>query len=658
VTRVLLAALLGLLTVLGTPDRSAAAAEGGLTSSVVLVGAPGLAWSDLDPATTPHLLELAGDGAVGSMTVRGDRSVACGVDGWLILGAGRRASGPGCEPARPVTDGTVPGWGADVAAVRAQSYGAVPGTLAARLAASGECVETVGPGAAVAGADPEGRVAHHLDDVPSAPSCAVVLVDAGTLPAPGESRAAALAALDALVGEIAAGLSPGNRLVVAGVGDGESPVAPRAVLVSGPPSGTLTSPSTRQVGLIQLQDLTATLLASAGAEDGGLTGRPVSVVPDAAGAVGARGEAGQGFERRAVTMRAISPQVTGWLAASFGAWSLLTALWWWRRRAVPRGLVGLGVVVGVVPVGTFLANLVPWWRVDAPSAAFLVALGAAVALTSTAALAMGRRLPLGALRTVAAVTLLVLGGDVLTGSTVQLASVFGQNPTVGGRFYGLGNTSFALFGLAVLVLVQWVGDCARLGRWRVPLAVALLLATLGLEAHPSFGADFGGPPGLLLGGLVVLAAVAGVRLTPWRVLGGLVVAGLLTVGVAVADWLRPPENRTHLGDFVQSVIDGGGGDVITRKLAQNLENLGSAPLLAVTATVTVLAVTLARAGWRPGRAGTVVCRGALVMAVVGFAVNDSGLVIPAFVAVVLAPLLLADRTCPRGPWPGVARRGR
>ena len=34
------------------------------------------------------------------------------------------------------------------------------------------------------------------------------------------------------------------------------------------------------------------------------------------------------------------------------------------------------------------------------------------------------------------------------------------------------------------------------------------------------------------------------------------------------------------------------------------------------------------------------------MAVVGFAVNDSGLVIPAFVAVVLAPLLVAAGSDP------------
>ena len=45
-------------------------------------------------------------------------------------------------------------------------------------------------------------------------------------------------------------------------------------------------------------------------------------------------------------------------------------------------------------------------------------------------------------------------------------------------------------------------------------------------------------------------------------------------------------------------------------------------------------------------AGSAVLRGAAVMAVVAFLVNDSGLVIPAFVALVLAPLLVASGAAP------------
>lgn len=617
----------------------------------VLVGAPGLAWSDIDRAVTPTLAQVARDGAVGSMTVRAVRSRSCAVDGWLTLSAGRRAAdtaGAGCGEPAPVTDGTVPGWDRYVTAAGDQSYGAVPGTLGQALADAGQCVETVGPGAAVAGADLGGRVAHHLAEIPTDPGCAVTLVDAGTLPADGPARTRALRSLDALVERVLRTRGPDTRLVVAGVGDGVSAIAPRALVVSGPPAGVVTSSSTRQPGLVQLQDLTATLLATSGADPGDVTGRPVTVVADD-GSGAARVEDRVGFERRATTMRAVAPQVTGWLAALFTAWAVVVALLSWRGRPRPAALLAAGVAVATVPVSTFVANLVPWWRLDSAGPVFLSALAVAVGLTTWLALVVGRRLDLGALRAVAVVTLVVLGGDVLLGSGLQLASVFGQNPVVGGRFYGLGNTSFALYGLAALVVVQWVGATRRLPRrWAVALAGGVLLLAVALEAHPSLGADFGGPPGLLLGGLLVLAAAAGVRVTPLRALVAVGVAAGLAVGVALADWLRPPQSRTHLGEFVQTVLDGGAGEVVARKLAQNLANLGSPALIAMALAAGLVALALWRSAWRPGPAGTIVLRGALVLSAVGFAVNDSGLVIPAYVAVVLAPLLLADRAAREG----------
>ena len=104
------------------------------------------------------------------------------------------------------------------------------------------------------------------------------------------------------------------------------------------------------------------------------------------------------------------------------------------------------------------------------------------------------------------------------------------------------------------------------------------------------------------------------------------------------------------------MLSGEAGAVVGRKLAQNVANLGSPPLLAITVATVVLAVVAWRTGGGRSPAGSVVLRGAVVMAVVGFAVNDSGLVIPAFVAVVLAPLLVAARP-PEDGRPADARPG-
>ena len=198
-------------------------------------------------------------------------------------------------------------------------------------------------------------------------------------------------------------------------------------------------------------------------------------------------------------------------------------------------------------------------------------------------------------------------GDVLTGSGLQLGSVFGQNPVVGGRFYGLGNTSFALYGLAVLVVVGWVAASGRSRRVAAVgrLALVVLVAALAVEALPSLGRRLRrARPGCCSVGCSSSPSAAGVRLTWGRVLVAVVGAGALAALVAVLDWLRPAESRTHLGEFVESVVSGEAGAVVGRKLAQNVTNLGSPPLLAIAVATVVLVVVAWRTGWRPVR-----CRG-------------------------------------------------
>ena len=627
---------------------SATTATASDTPPLVIVGAPGLAWSDLERDDLPALSALVEQGASGSLTVRAVRSRSCAIDGWLTLSAGRRAGdlpGPCREPLPPV-GGVVPHWSDYLAAAAADSYDARPGLLAEAVAASGACVQSSGAGAAIGAADPDGSVGStYSDTVPTSVECPVVLVDGGALPVTQPERADAVTRLDALVAQVV-GAAPGADVVVAGLGDGDSSVRPRAVVASGPSfgEGLLTSGSTRQPGVIQLQDLTATALERVGIEDAPISGRAVSVVSGTSSA-GQRVDDLVGFETRAATLRSVSPQVTAWLAVGFALWAALGAWCWWRRgasRELPRALVVGGVAVAAVPISTFAANLVPWWQMPAPAAVFVAILVAVTALVAAVALGAERRHPLGALRTLALFTVVVLAGDVLLGSRLQLGSVFGQNPTVGGRFYGFGNTSFALYGLAALVLVAWVAGA----RWRsrqvaVGLGLGLLVVLLAIEGLPSLGADFGGPPGLLLGGLVVIAGAAGVRLTLRRSVVAVVAAGLLVGAISWLDWRRPPASRTHLGEFVDTVISGEAGSVLGRKLAQNLTNLGSPPLLAISIATVVLVVVAWRVGWHPVDAGVPVVRGALVLALVGFAVNDSGLVIPAFIAVVLAPMLVA-----------------
>ncbi|MEI4278882.1 hypothetical protein [Klenkia terrae] len=96
--------LVAVLAVLAGLTAPAAATDPQATAErVVVVGVPGLTWADLDPDGTPELWQLAGESAIGALSVRAARSTTCVLDGWATLGAGNRARWAGrADPLPPV----------------------------------------------------------------------------------------------------------------------------------------------------------------------------------------------------------------------------------------------------------------------------------------------------------------------------------------------------------------------------------------------------------------------------------------------------------------------------------------------------------------------------------------------------------------------------
>jgi hypothetical protein len=96
------AVLLVLLSVLfGLPSAAVAGPGDAKVARVLVVGVPGLTWSDVDPSGTPELWAMAGDSAIGALSVRAARSTTCVLDGWATLGAGNRARVPGPDEGLP-----------------------------------------------------------------------------------------------------------------------------------------------------------------------------------------------------------------------------------------------------------------------------------------------------------------------------------------------------------------------------------------------------------------------------------------------------------------------------------------------------------------------------------------------------------------------------
>ncbi|WP_436785855.1 hypothetical protein [Yinghuangia sp. YIM S10712] len=715
------AVLLGALAVpADAADEDAARAE-----HVVFIGAPGLMWSDVSASGTPNLAALTGRASSAALSVRTVESTTCPTDGWLTVGAGVRATderpGGECAPT-PVpevtTDGTVTVPDLPRIAEHNGKYSYDPelGALAAAVTGSGGCVTAVGPGAAVATADKNGRTpAAYLPDTSALDReamarCALTLVDlgaavGGTLPGadPVEgtltgaglfqstsTRDGRARSLDAALGRIITELPPRTQVVVAGIADDGGTPHLRVLMVSGEgfTSGLLTSTSTRQDGMAQLTDIAPSLLAPLGIDaPGEMVGAAVSRTGGPSGAEAVHDLRLLDVGAQAARVVRETYQFFTWLTllplAVFAA-----GIGWSRRlrrtgapdasrRRVFRVLRGVAVAAASVPAATFLVGLFPWTEAGSPEAAIVgLSLGGAAVLTAAAFACPWRRHPYGPPGFVAAATVAVLGGDVVTGSHLQLNTLFGLSPLIAGRFYGFGNVAWSVFGMVALFAAAWpvgrmldaAGRSDREGASRRPAILVLIacgLAAVVIDGWPGFGSDFGGVLALVPGFAVLGLLLTGVRIS-WAKAGMVAAGAVGTVAViAVLDWTRPADSRSHLGRFVQQVIDGDAGSVLRRKISDNLGSFDSPvsyliPVLMALALTALLAPERMRASVLPPayeriswlRPVLIAC---WVTAVVGYAVNDSGIQIPSvalLIAVPLAAAVLASVAAERVPGSG------
>ena len=714
----------------GGPAAAGAPPAAATRGPVVLIGTGGLRWSDVDE-TEPALSAFQSAGASGLLAVRSVRAVACPVDGWLAVSAGRRAAdaptaqrAPAAEPACrqptlsvPVPGGpaSVPRWDSYLAQARAGPFDAHPGLLGRTLADRQLTAAAVGPGAAIALATPDGTVAHAFAGPTDGPAGSadpqllaagvaqalklrpdVLVVDLGAIRDPAEllpgeprptgaygaSRADQVTRLDTRLGLITGILPADATVVLASLADSGGSPALRLVAATGPAPGggrygpaLLRSDSTRQDGLGQVTDLLPTVLAALGtprpAESVGAPLEPARAGSSILYRIRRLDDLDQAAEHvDAVVLPFFAGAVGGQALAYLIAWLLL------RRRRVgggrrgepgdpvaaahrARGLAWLARVAvpfGTLPAATFLVNLVPWWRAGNPTLACCLAIvPVTLGLALVAHLGPWRRSPLGVAGAAGGLSALVLGVDAATGGRLSLTCVMGGQPIVAGRFYGFSNPAFAVFATGALLLAAAVADgLLRRGRRReAALAVAAigLLATV-VDGAPQLGADFGGPPALIPAFGVLALRVAGIRVTPRR--ATLIAAGAagFLVLVGVADWLRPADSRTHLGRFVQTLLDGGAWPVISRKAEQNVGILFSSWLVALLPAAVALAALVL---FRPGRCGyrglelgyrrTPVLHDLVrvwaLLLLIGFVLNDSGTSIPAASGLVMLPLLIS-----------------
>ena len=694
------------------PAKAASHAGMGVSPHVVIVGLSGLRWADLSASATPAFWAVARAGSPGSLVDFAVHSRTCPADGWLTLNGGDRAQTPHTDQGPCAALPAVTGRPGQRGAAGPARVAAMPSLvtynhglqysprwgLLASAAGKGNCATAVGPGAALALASPAGNVGSYLPAVsaltrPVLARCPLTVVDLGSLPdASGGhadiARATALRHAGIELAAITAELPAGTTLLLVAPGSAAMPPHLQVIMVSGPAyrSGLLAAPSTRQAGIVVLTDLTSTVLGWRGQpRPAGLPGSQIIRADRRALVSSVHGLIGQD---RTYQVWNSTHTVFFWTYALFdvAVFAGVGLLFWGgqperrRRRAALWRIAG--TITGAVPAGSFLANLVPWWLMPHPAIwQYGLTFGWTGVVSGIALAGPWRRDPFGPPGAVALMTVLIVGLDVMTGSRLQLGSPFGLSLLQAGRFYGIGGEAVGLYAVCGMIAVAWVGNtllrrAARdagppgPGRGRALLAASAVAIFVVIACGwPQFGGKVGGTIAIVPCFVLLLMAMAGIRITVRRV-AVVLGSGLALFAVfALINYLVPATGQSDIGAFAGNLFHGHAGGLLLRKWNSMLGSLAVSsysPVVPLTVILVGLMLLIpsrfAVKAVPRGHAAEPLLGMTLAMmwlvCVLGWFADDSGIVVPATALPLALPLgfaLLAgvpltdDEAASRGP---------
>jgi hypothetical protein len=603
------AGLRGVHALADQPEESAI-----FTDRVVVVGVTGR--PDLTPADRAVLGSHLGDAQTGTASIRPRYLGDCAAAGWTTLGAGRRAAVGGlCTP--EVEGGKVTDWSARQAAAAARRGDAHLGTLAGSVKG---CVAAVGPGAALAAAKPDGSVGAYQSPQEfvaggTKTSCPITIVDAGQLS-------------DQIISQLA------NRkditLIVTGVGPSpgsEDPSLQVIYRLGTTLPGWLTSASTRREGVVTLTDLTRTLIEFDGPTSStvAVDGSPFAVYDTDLSV--------DDINAKISSIAALSDAAPiGYLALGLAGAVMFVIMVLWVVRGkfeLPKLILTLG---GVLAAAMMLTGAVPWQYSDSPGLFLSVLVALWLVILTPLALLVGRLSGVPNIIAATGITVAAFTVDAALGAIMQPGSMLNSRPIYGLRWYGFGNVTFAAYASAGLLLAGYIAHrCLAAGRRGTAVAVAgaIGFGIVICEGWPSMGSDFGGVVALTPAVLWLMLALSGVRMTWPKVLAIVGSAVLAVAVISVLDWRRGPDRRTHLGNFVQRILDGDAVDVISRKAVASAETIFSivgigSLLIGVLLWIVIFVYVVPRISPEFSTVRSTLIA-ALMVAIVGTLLNDGGI---------------------------------
>ncbi len=465
----------------------------------------------------------------------------------------------------------------------------------------------------------------------------------------------ALRESDALVGRLLASVDPERDAVVvvgpaAPSGGGVLTVA--AVRAPGVSPGLLRSGTTQRTGYVQLMDMAPTVLDLVGVErPDTMRGRAVDVGDTDKSASERLDFLVDGNEASTFRVRIVNPVPNVYVAlVCLLAVGAVLVLWRtglaWLRAALPWCAFAL---LGYLPV-VYLARLFPFHDVGVGAYwAFLVVASIALGVVYRYVGRLTGGGDLDAVMVGLGVLVAVLVVDVVVGNPLQFNSALGFSPSVAGRFIGFGNAGYAALAAAALLLAGLLAHRigGRRGAW---WAVVVLVVALLADGAPFWGADVGGVLSMVPAYGLTVALLFGLHVRLRTVVVFLGAALVALAAATVVDLQKASGHRRHLGRLIEQIQDEGFTaftDVVRRKIDHNLSSFTTSSFRYLV--VIGLAFVAYLLWWPPRHLMQLFSRvpelratliGFGVLALLGYGLNDAGVVVPGLMLGVLVCTLV------------------
>lgn len=233
--------------------------------------------------------------------------------------------------------------------------------------------------------------------------------------------------------------------------------------------------------------------------------------------------------------------------------------------------------------------------------------------------------------------------DLLRGSTFIKNSVFGYDPIIGARFYGIGNEFAGVFiGSGILLagcfLQYYRSFSERKPKTITVLVIAYICFQLYIIGMPFIGSNFGGTIAGVVGYFFFFCSLKQRRI---RIIHLFILALIIVIALSfiiVLDLINP-SSTTHIGKFITDIKDNGINvlySTLARKAAMNLKlikyTIWTKVLLCIIVIIAIMffkPVRLLYGIFKKYKYYTSAWIGISAGSIAGLLVNDSGIVMAA-----------------------------